>query len=251
MNKILLLLFVVSNTCLAQSLQISTDKTTSLIFPFPIKHVDRGTKNIFIQPVSESDNILLVKAAITKFPETNLSVVTKDGSVYSFTVVYNEHPEKWVYYIPELKNATIATYANGIIDNHRTIKGVHDRKFDMSVAVNGIYIKDDVMYYQLLLCNQSPIGYDIDLLKFYIRDKKKGKRTAIQEKELVPLHVSGNAREVKAGSFSMVVIALDKFTIPDAKYLAIQIMEKGGGRNLLMKLNNNKIIKAIPLPDLK
>jgi conjugative transposon TraN protein len=251
MKKIFLFLFVAGNTCVAQSLQISTDKTTSLIFPFPIKHVDRGTKDIFIQPVSESDNILLVKAAAAKFPETNLSVVTKDGSVYSFTVVYNERPEKWVYYIPELKNTTIATYANGIIDNQRTLKGVHDRKFEMNVAVNGIYIKDRVMYYQLLLCNQSPIDYDIDLLKFYIRDKKKGKRTAIQEKELLPLHVSGNSTEVKSRNFSIIVIALDKFTIPDAKYLAIQVTEKNGGRNLLMKLSNNKVIKAIPLPDLK
>ncbi len=233
------------------SLQITTDKTTSLIFPFPIRHVDRGTKDVLVQPVKEADNILLVKAASVKFPETNLSVVTGDGSVYSFKVNYTDQPENWVFYLPELKKSTIATYANGILDNHRTVRGIRDRKWDIAASVNGIYIKDDVMYYQILLCNQSTIDYDIDLLKFYIRDKRKSKRTAAQENELIPLHISGNTRKVKACDFSMIVVALDKFTIPDAKYLAIQLMEKNGGRHLLMKVNNNKIIRAFPLPDLK
>lgn len=233
------------------SLQITTGKTTSLIFPFPIRHVDRGTKDILVQAVKEADNILLVKAAAVRFPETNLSVVTGDGSVYSFKVNYADQPEHWIFYLPELKKSTIATYANGILDNHRTIRGIRDRKWDVAASVNGIYIKDDVMYYQILLCNHSPIDYDIDLLKFYIRDKKKSKRTAAQENELKPLHISGNARQVKACDFSMIVVALDKFTIPDAKYLAIQLLEKNGGRHLLMKVNNNKLVQAIPLPDLR
>ena len=178
-------------------------------------------------------------------------MVTGDGSVYSFKVNYTDQPENWIFYLPELKKSTIATYANGILDNHRTVRGIRDRKWDIAASVNGIYIKDDVMYYQILLCNQSTIDYDIDLLKFYIRDKRKSKRTAAQENELAPLHISGNTRKVKACDFSMIVVALDKFTIPDAKYLAIQLMEKNGGRHLLMKVNNNKIIRAIPLPDLK
>ncbi len=241
----------VSAIAQSSSLQISTDKTTSLIFPFPIRHVDRGTKDVLVQPIKEAENILLVKAASAKFPETNLSVVTGDGSVYSFKVVYADQPENWVYNLPELKKTTIATYANGILDNHRTMWGMRDRKWDMNASVTGIYIKENVMYFQILLCNHSPIDYDIDLLKFYIRDKKKSKRTAAQENELIPLHISGNSRQVKACDFSMIVVALEKFTIPDAKYFAIQLMEKNGGRHLLMKVNNNRIIKAIPLPDLK
>jgi len=242
---------LVSAMAQTSSLLITTDKTTSLIFPFPIRHVDRGTKDVLVQQVKEADNILLVKAASVKFPETNLSVVTGDGSVYSFTVTYSGQLDNWVYHLPEMKKSTVATYANGILDNHRTMRGIKDHKWDMEASINGIYIKDNVIYYQLLLCNHSTIDYDIDLLKFYIRDKKKSKRTAAQENELAPLHISGNARQVKACDFSMIVVALDKFTVPDAKYLAVQVMEKNGGRHLLLKVNNNKIIRAIPLPDLR
>ena len=233
------------------SLCISTEKTTSLVFPFAIRHVDRGTQSVLAQQVKEAPSILLVKAAIKGFPETNLSVVTEDGSVYTFVICYDSNPAEWVYHLPINKSATLATYANGILDNPQTMRGIKDSKWDMLAKITGIYIKGDVIYYQLSLTNQSPIDYDIELLRFFISDKKKGKRTAVQENELKPLDVAGNTSQVKANSNSIIVVALDKFTIPDAKYLALQIMEKNGGRHLQMKVGNKKIMKAIVLPDLR
>ena len=233
------------------SLCISTEKTTSLVFPFAILHVDRGTQSVLAQPVKESPTVLLVKAATKGFPETNLSVVTEDGSIYSFMVCYDSNPVTWVYHLPINKSATLATYSNGILDNPKTMRGIKDHKWDMEVSVSGIYIKGDVIYYQLYLVNQSPVNYNIDLLRFYIRDKKKSKRTAVQENELKPLYVAGNTSQVKANSNSTIVVALEKHTIPDAKYFAVQVMEKHGGRHLYMKINNKKIMQAITLPDLK
>ncbi len=233
------------------SLCISTDKTTSLVFPFAIRHVDRGTESVLVQPIKEVPTILLLKAASKDFPETNLSVITDDGSIYSFVVCYEKKPAVWVYHLPINKNATLATYANAILDNSQTIRGIKDKKWEMLAQIKGIYIRADVIYYQLYLVNQSPVDYDLDLLRFYIRDKKKSKRTAIQENELKPLYVAGNITQVKASSNSAIVVALDKFTVPDAKYLAVQFMEKNGGRHLSMKVSNRKIMQAIPLPDLK
>ena len=151
----------------------------------------------------------------------------------------------------ENKKATMATYANGILDNQRTLWGVRDNSWNIDASVIGTYIKDDVIYYQLRIKNNSTIDYDIEVLRFYIRDKKKGKRTAVQENELKPLHVSGNKAQVKSFNQNIIVVALDKFTIPDKKFMGIQIMEKNGGRHLMMKLNNKDILKAIPLPDLR
>jgi hypothetical protein len=232
---------------MAQSVQITTDKTTSLIFPFSIRHVDRGTKDILVQPVKESDNILLVKAAVKDFSPTNLSVVTTDGSMYSFSVQYAVTPNIWVYQVPPQKRASLETYANSILDNPLTMRGIHDYSWEVEGRITGIYIKDQVIYYQLRLNNQSPIDYDIDFLRFYIRDKRKGKRTATQENEIKPLYVAGNTSQVKANSQTTVVVALEKFTIPDAKYLAVEINEKNGGRHLQLKIGNRKIVKARPL----
>jgi conjugative transposon TraN protein len=240
------------NYCFSQTpLTVATDKTTSLIFPYPVTHVDRGTKDVLVQQVKEAENILLIKAATQKLSETNLSVVTEDGSVYSFKINYEANPSIWVWQVPVQNRATISTYANAILVNTRTMRGISSRKWDMNAEVIGIYIKDHVIYYQLRLQNQSPIDYDIDNLHFAIRDKKRGKRTAIQENELTPLYVAGNTKMVKAGSANIIVVALEKFTIPDAKFLAIQISEKNGGRHMIMRVHNNKIMKAIQLPDLR
>ncbi|MDQ6889963.1 MAG: DUF4138 domain-containing protein [Bacteroidota bacterium] len=233
------------------SLCITTDKTTSLVFPFAIRHVDRGTKSVLAEPVKEAPNILLIKAASKNFPETNLSVITDDGSVYSFAVCYESSPSIWVYKLPVNQKPTVSTYANAILDNGQTMYGINDRKDNMIAEIAGIYIKGDVLFYQLRLTNRSHVDFDIDQLRFYIRDKKKNKRTAIQENELKPLYAAGNASQVKAHRTTVIALALDKFTIPDSKYLAIQITEKNGGRHLFIKIKNSKIMKATELPDLK
>lgn len=233
------------------SLSITTDKTTSLVFPFAIKHVDRGTQAVLAQQVKEAPAILLIKAAEKDFTETNLSVVTDDGSVYAFTISYKNNPTTWVYYLPVNKTMTVATYANAILDNQRTVKHIKDKKYNMKARLNGLYIKDNVIYYQLKIENYGAVDYDVDLLRFFIKDKRKGKRTAVQETEQKPLHIAGNASKIRAYGNSVFVVALDKFTIPDKKYLAIQLMEKNGGRHFLLKVNNKNIMRAVVLPDLK
>jgi conjugative transposon TraN protein len=250
MKRILFILIASMNAAFAQQpLSISTEKTTSLIFPFPIKYVDRGTRDILVQPVKEDERILLVKAASKQFAETNLSVVTGDGNVYEFTVNYTPQPSVLVLHLPPNKKATISAYASAILNNppRRISKVEHGA---VITKLSGIYIKDDVIYYQLEIHNHSPLDFDIELLKFFITDKKRSKRSSVQENELVPLYVAGNRSKVKAYNFSVVVVALDKFTIPDAKFLRIQLMEKNGGRHFNLKVYNGQILKARMLPEL-
>ncbi len=64
------------------------------------------------------------------------------------------------------------------------------------------------------------------------------------------MYAAGNIGKIMAGSTGTIVTVFEKFTLPDAKFLAIEINEKNGGRHLFMKVKNNKIIKALPLPDL-
>ena len=249
--KQLIILLCLSSQCFAQTqLSVTTDKTTSLIFPFPIKYVDRGTKDIIVQPVKENENLLLVKAASKGFAETNLSVVTGDGNVYTFTVNYSASPEALIFHLPPNKKGTIAAYAGMILNNppKRIVRVEHA---GIITKLIGIYIKDEVIYYQLEIHNHSPLDYDIDWLKFFIIDKKKSKRTAVQENEMIPLHIAGNKTQVKAYNFSVIVVALDKFTIPDAKFLGIQMMEKNGGRHFNLKVYNNQILKARIMPELR
>ncbi len=232
-------------------LNITTDKTTSLVFPFAIKHVDRGTASVLAQQVKDAPEILLVKAAAKDFAETNLSVITDDGSVYAFTVNYDNKPSAWVYYLPVNKTVTISSYANMIMDNERIVKRIKDKKYNMQAGIKGIYIKDNIIYYQLYINNEGSVNYDVVLLRIFIKDKKRSKRTAVQEVEQKPVYTSGNCSRVKGNNNTVFVVALEKFTIPDKKYLSVQITEKNGGRHFILKVSNKEIMQAKLLPDLK
>jgi conjugative transposon TraN protein len=258
--------FVIANAQSSVSgippLFITTNKTTSLIFPAAIRHVDRGTKDVLVQQVKEAENLLLVKAALPGFMETNLSVLTADGHLYSFDVSYDSLPLLLVYRLSPppvseiiafkdeaMNTARVEHYAKSLLSEKKTIHGVRNTIWDMQAGVNGIYIKENVMFFQLLLKNGSSIDYDIDFIRFYIRDMKRNRRTASQEVELKPLSIQGNTEMVKGNEDTRLVVAFEKFTIPEAKFLVIEVMEKNGGRHLTLRVHNNKILKAKPVND--
>src|SRR4051812_22052329 len=107
---VLLNLSVHSQTSLVPSfiepypLEISVNKTSNLVFPYAIKSVDRGSPNILAQKAGNVDTVLQVKAARQDFPETNLTVITTDGRLYSFLVRYSGAPDHLNYHFQSVSN---------------------------------------------------------------------------------------------------------------------------------------------------
>jgi conjugative transposon TraN protein len=122
-------------------------------------------------------------------------------------------------------------------------------KYQVRLQLNGLYSRDNVIFYQLEIQNHSPIRYDSEGLHFFIRDKQQARRTASQEIQITPLHRFGDAATIHGQSRQVLVLALPKFTIPDQKYLAIQLLEKNGGRHLLLKVHHRTLLKARPVLD--
>ena len=236
----LLLIIFCSSALTAQtdSVSIGTNKVTSLVFPLMIKSVDRGSKDVLVQRVRGVENVLEVKAAKENFSETNMTVITADGKLYSFLVHYATDPSLKI----QIDNTP--SIFEKIAEQKKSIRGVKDAKYEMLLRLKGIYIENDILYYQLELKNYSNIPYDIELLHFFIKDKKQAKRTASQELEQTPLYVYGNTGTVPGQSKISIVVALPVFTIPDQKLLYIQLMENNGGRNLSLEIKNRDIIQA-------
>jgi len=238
-NMLLLIIFCSSAlTAQTDSLSIGTNKVTSLVFPLMIKSVVRGSKDVLVQKVRGVENVLEVKAAKENFAETNMTVITADGHLYSFLVHYASDPNLHI----QIENKP--SVFEKIAEQKKSVRDVKDTKYEMLLRLKGIYIENDILYYQLELKNYSNISYDIDMLRIFIKDKKQSKRTASQELEQVPLYVYGNTGSVAGQSKLTMVVALPKFTIPDKKLMYVQLMEKNGGRHLLLKINNNKLVKA-------
>lgn len=270
-------LWIVSNGAFAQqteshhftemesdSLYIGYSKTTTIVFPFAIKSVDKGSQDVLTQKAKGMENILHIKAVQQGFIETNLTVITADAKLYSFVVNYDEEspqlnlsmdkaksksPE--IYFSEQSGNEEkLLKYSKLAFYHKNKIAGAMKKKYEIKFQLNGIYIRDDVIYYRTRVVNSSSINYDIDQLRFFIRDSRKIKRTASQEIEIVPIFIHNNVSTISDESEATTVFALPKFTIPDRKYLIIQLMEKNGGRHIELQLKNTKLLRLTILPKL-
>lgn len=246
------------------SLKIGYSKTTNIVFPYAIKSVDRGSEDVLVQKGKGFENILQIKAAKQEFVPTNLTVVTADGKLYSFLLSYDEQNPQLnlsVNTTEPLKQHVLFSTGSGneqelqlysklaLYDKCR-IRGEKESEYGIKLHLNGIFIQNDVMYYRIVVVNHSKIKYDIDQFRFFIRDSKKVKRTASQEIEIVPLHILNNYEQIDEESENTFVFAVPKFTIPEKKYLAIQLMEKNGGRHLTIQVKNKKLVQVTVLPKL-
>ncbi|MET0636115.1 MAG: conjugative transposon protein TraN [Chitinophagaceae bacterium] len=254
MRKLLSFLWILA-LCYTASAQtrviaISPKKTVSLIFRDPVIHVDRGSSKVLVQQVPGANNVLLVKANNKAQDTTTLSVVTKTGEVYAFIVHPVSEVDTLVYHLDSERHISISDYAKSLLRLRERIFSIKDRKYNMQCRVAGIYIKDDVIFFNLVMENNSPIAFDVDVLKFEIRNSKKNKRSAIQEIELVPVLVAGNPSRIPAFTKSALVLAFDKFTLPDGKHLDVQLFEENGGRHLHMKVRNRHLVRSVVLTDL-
>lgn len=244
-------------------LAITYFKTSNLVFPYAIKSVDRGSKDVLVQKAKGVDNILQIKAGKQDFEETNLTVITADGHLYSYILNYSDDPSTLnIRFVTAGQNSTDALFVGGFINEakmqadaemimgkKRTVHGITDKKYRIKLGLNGLFIRGNLMYFKIKLENHSHMNYDIDQLRFFIRDQKKSKRTAIQELEIDPLYVHPDITTVTGQTECFLVFALPKFTIPDKKNLIIQAMEKNGGRHLELKVGNRIIVQSRALDD--
>src|SRR5256885_4222856 len=69
-------------------LNVTYNKTTNLIFPYSVQSIDRGSQDILVQQPKGTANIVQLKVGKQNFTETNLSVITIDGQLYSFIIDY-------------------------------------------------------------------------------------------------------------------------------------------------------------------
>jgi conjugative transposon TraN protein len=244
----------------ATPLDITFNKTTSIVFPNVIKSVDRGSRDVMAQKAKGVENVLQLKAAREGFPETNLTVITADGVIHQFTITYAKEPGHLVLTLPgggerdletiplifetDMTEADMENHSKRLATEKRSIHLIKQSSNKVRLSLNGIFIKENVIFYHFRLMNHSNIKYDVDYLRFYIRDKTKVKRTASQEVEMKPVFVHGNDQAIKGHTTEDVVYALEKFTIPDAKRLVIEMYERNGGRHLKLFIKNKTIVNA-------
>ena len=245
-------------------LDVACNKTTHLLFPFSIVSVDRGSESILAQKAAGVENILRVKGGVKNFEQTSLSVITSDGKLHSFLVCYNPNPaflnvtlDSTQVQVPTdalkqkatgtLGEALLAHYAKLVLQAEKNMHRPKAKEGQVSLAVEGLYVKENVLFFRLWIQNGSSIRYDRDQLRLFVRDRVQSRRTAVQEKEVEPLFTEGDTKIVGAATTNTFVLAVPAFTLPKDKLFIIEMTEKGGGRNPTLKVKSRHLLKALPL----
>ncbi len=258
-------------------LEVTYEKTVHVIFPAEITYVDLGSGNILAGKATGSENVLRVKAAIHGFEtETNMSVITADGSFYTFNIKYVDEPEKLnvemrdfmhdgeavnrpnnalEIYLTELGNESpkLVYLINRSIykEDKRHIKHIGSKRFGIQYLLKGIYTHNGLLYLHTQIKNASNVPFEVDFVRMKVVDKKVAKRTAIQETVIYPIRAYNYVLEVRGNKAGRTVFAIDKITIPDNKQMVIELFEKNGGRHQSFTIENSDLVRARIIDELK
>ena len=259
------------------ALEVTFYKTVHIIFPSAIKYVDLGSADIIAGKADGSENVLRVKAALRDFSrETNLAVITEDGSYYTFNVKYADEPIKLniemkdflhdgeavnrpnnsqEVYLKELGSESpllVRLIMKSIHkDDKRLVKHIGCKRFGIQYILKGIYTHNGLLYFHTELKNSSNVPFTVDFVSFKVVDRKVAKRTAIQEQVIVPLRAYNYVTEVGGKSRERTVFTLPKFTLPDDKQLVVEINEQNGGRHQQFTVTNAELVRARVINELK
>lgn len=259
------------------ALEVTFNKTVHVIFPAPIRYVDLGSADLLAAKADGTDNVLRVKAALRDFSrESNLSVITEDGSYYTFNVKYADEPVKLSVEMTDFlhdgeavnrPNNALAVYMQELgqespllvklimqsiyKNNDREIKHIGSKRFGIQHTLKGIYTHNGLLYFHLQLKNSSNVPFNIDFITFKIVDKKVAKRTAIQEQVIWPLRAYNNLMLIGGQRTERAIFALPKFTIPDDKMLVVELNEQEGGRHQRFTVDNADLVRAKVINELK
>ncbi|MBS1915570.1 MAG: DUF4138 domain-containing protein [Bacteroidetes bacterium] len=260
-NVIFITIFLGSLKSFSQSIigcypfSVTVNKTSNLIFPFAIRSVDRGSKDILVQKAAGTENILQVKAAREHFTLTSLTVITSDGKLYPFLISYDSMPavfnlsfvrgtgKPFVHFSEEVGDEqTLEKDASEIL---AASSFIYRRESDMKVELilKSIYFKDSLLWFRFSLTNGSAVPFAPGHIHFFIRDRSQSKRTAKQQIELTAMHTS-SLELLKGKEHEDFVCAFNPFALNSHQELTLQLGDPAGGRMPQLHIAAKLLLKA-------
>jgi hypothetical protein len=257
MKKLISILFfaAIRTVSFAQdTAYVSRDKITALIFPSTVNIVgevpdgvnefNKGSGVITLQARKAT-----VKASVMTFKDQTTDQIYRVALRYSYgragrrieigrpiskiSVIRSPQAD----YV-SIGNELAAGKRQDVVDGKKT-GGVKAWVNKLSIADNRIFFRVDIR-------NHSGLPYEVDFIRFYIRDLKTVARMATHEQEILPVYSTlQNHVAVLKNREAAKVFAFRRFSLTEDQALNIEIYERNGNRHLYLQ------IKQKDLDDLK
>ena len=248
----------------AQKVLVTDHKMTNLVFPFAIRTGIKVSRDVLVQKVKGVENVIELKAARPHFAPTNLSVFGMDGRLYSFDLEYADNPPVLNFAVVSAPVVNLSVLYPGrslllltglpadestLAEDARTLakekgflhKSVRIEK--MRLQVEGIYLKDSLLWFTLRINNRTQVPYYPEYVRLFTQDRTKAKRTAIQQAVVEPIY-AGVPDRIAGRSSEKFALGFPLFTVPRDKQLWLEVEERSGGRLLKLPIGYKTILKA-------
>ncbi|MDM1377742.1 conjugative transposon protein TraN [Myroides marinus] len=251
-------------------IELTQNKTTHILFPSSIEYVDLGSSEIIANKVEATSNVLRLKTIKEDISPTNFTVITNDGKYFSFNVSYKGQPIQLSYDLTKFEKqkskkqsevlfkdlgsispSLVDLLMKAIIKKNKKELNIKSKTYGVEAWLKSIYTQDGKLYFHISISNKSNLPYEVDYVSFKIKDRRTSKRTTIQEVALKPIRSYSDYQTINSQSKQDNVFILDQFTLPDKQVLLIEISEKSGIRNQVLKVKNTVLLKAQQIENFK
>jgi hypothetical protein len=260
---------------------VSTEMTTYLIFPTPIKLLDLGSKN-YAGRIEQ--NKLLLKPVRGYVAPSAMMIETEDGQIYLHYIGYKQQPKR-IFWDYRTTLANQATYGNhnagnnyagnngngmagsGISGSGNKADEIYTSKLaylkkqkrrrlfykkenNIGLRISALAVDNTATYMLLEVDNKSSIPYKLEYVSFAYKEKRKRKtrrKVVGEENQVLPM-LSQTTEMVKPRSTSELAYAFPLFANTLKGKLEIIVRETDGNRVVRAYVPAKVLAKTLYIP---
>ena len=240
------------------TLYANSTMTMALFFPSDIKQGITGSDNfVFTYNREKEQNLGLLKAV--KGTPSNLLVITKDGSVYSYILKYSEHlenPNRFITSNESIGNAkqvqkmkvdTIKSPKKSIsvTDSQDLLrrscesllklpeeKNIKKKMNGIKLSLKNLKYHGDNVYLQFEIENKSGVRFDFDYLNIFKVNGNKKRNASYQKMSLKPIYIHNKPTQILPNTKAKMIYVVPKFTIGDNEKIEARLQELNTTRSV-------------------
>ena len=240
-------------------------KNVALFFPEPIRQGITGSENFVFTYNREKEQYFgLLQAKQGK--ESNLLVINKNGSIFSYIVRYKAQLSKLNYFIPmtssignekpkvrdsiqsktfekEIDNSTYyyQKFCSYLLDGRQYL-GRHTRRNNgVVMRLENIVFDKEELYFVIQIRNNSTLDYDLNFLNLSVETRQKGKRKSLQRWYIEPIFKHHLPSKIVVNETVRLIYVMPKFSLSNDRRVFLELNEKNGERNIEMKVSHKYI----------
>lgn len=232
------------------TLQVSVSGTTHMMFAEELVYVDISSKLIAAKIVDGNKKVLAIKAKEEFTGTTTVSALESNGSLHTYIVAYDPHPEAFIYRFDTLsldETYEVPASVESLVKPSdwsgfkRRLFHIADREYGIAVQCCDIYTANDMTTVVLSLENQSVLSYQTTSPRFVIEGRKTSRKKPHIEKAVYPVSCTDSRISVSSGARMLIAYSFEKLTITKEQVLKVYFYETGGTRNFVLTINARDI----------